>query len=162
MDAVSVALLILTIIIFVVGFAGILLPAIPSLPLIWIGILIYGFFTHFVEVTIGIIIITGIIMLIGVALDFVAGIFGAKIYGASWAGVIGALFGGLVGMILFNVVGLLIGSFFGAFIGEYIRYKKMHPAMKAGFGTIVGFIIGVVVKIVLSFLMIGIFIVALF
>ncbi len=157
-----ILLLIVVIIIFIIGLVGIVLPVLPSLPVIWGGILIYGIFTNFEEVTMMIIIITGILMLIGTLLDIVAGVFGAKIYGASWAGIVGAFVGSIIGIIIFNIVGMLVGSFVGAFIGEYIKYRKAHPAMKAGFGTIVGFIFGVVMKIFIAFLMIGIFVIALF
>ncbi len=40
--------------------------------------------------------------------------------------------------------------------------QKTHHAIKASIGTIIGFVFGVAVKIVLSFVMIGIFVAALF
>jgi len=72
--------------------------------------------------------------------------------------VTGALVGSSVGFIISNILGIFIG----AFIGEYLKYKKAHLAMKAGIGTILGLVFGIVLKIFSSFLMIGIFIVALF
>jgi uncharacterized protein YqgC (DUF456 family) len=158
----DILLIIGIIIIFIIGIVGIIVPVIPSLPVIWGGILLYAILTNFDEVTMTIVVVTAILMIIGTALDFVSGIFGAKIYGASWLGIIGTLVGSIIGLILFNVLGMVLGSFIGAFIVEYIRYKKTHPALKAGFGTIIGFIFGVVVKISIAFLMIVIFIIALF
>jgi len=157
------ALLIIMVgIFFLVGLAGIVLPVIPSLPVIWGGILLYAILTDFHEVTMTIVIITGILMIIGTVFDVVAGVFGAKAYGASWVGVFGALVGSVVGFIIFNILGMLIGAFVGAFAGEYLKYKKAHPAMKAGIGTILGFVFGITLKVFISFLMIGIFIIALF
>lgn len=158
----SFLLIILVFVIFVVGLAGIVIPVIPSLPVIWGGILLYAILTDFTEVTMTVVIVTGIFMIIGTVLDFISGVFGAKMYGASWVGVFGAAIGSIIGLIIFNIIGMLLGSFIGAFIAEYIRYRKAHPALKAGFGTIAGFVFGVAVKIFISFFMIIVFIFALF
>ncbi len=159
---VEILLIIMVIIFFLVGLAGIVLPVIPSLPVIWSGILLYAIFTDFEKVTMTIVIVTGIFMVVGTMLDFVAGIFGAKAYGASWAGVLGALIGSIVGFMISSIFGIFIGAFIGAFIGEYLKYRKTHPAIKAGIGTILGFIFGVALKVFISFVIIGIFIIALF
>jgi len=158
----SIILLVTVILIFVVGIIGIVLPVIPSLPVVWGGIFLYGLFTNFSKITITVVIITGILMIVGTTLDFVAGIFGARVYGASWRGILGALLGTIVGLIVFNIIGMIIGGFLGAMIGEYLCYKKMHLAFKAGIGTIVGFVFGVVIKVVIAFSMISIFMFALF
>lgn len=145
-------------ILFLIGLAGIVLPVIPSLPMIWLGILIYGLATGFSKITLAVIIGTGILMIIGSALDFLAGVFGAKISGASWYGVLGALVGSLVGFMIVNVLGLFAGAFIGAFVGEYLKYQKTPEALRAGFGTILGVVFGMVLKIIIAFMMIGIFI----
>lgn len=157
-----IILFIIVIILFIIGLAGIVLPVIPSLPVIWIGILLYAIITNFNDISVMTVVVTGLLMFIGTVLDIVAGVFGARMYGASWVGVFGACIGSVIGVIIFNIIGLIIGSFVGAFIGEFVRYKKTHPALKAGVGTIFGFIFGVATKIFISFLMIGIFFIALF
>lgn len=162
MSIMSVILLIVTFVIFVIGIVGIVMPAIPSLPVIWMGILLYAIFTNFDQVTWIAVVITGIFMVIGTVADALAGVFGAKAYGASWYGVVGAVIGGVFGIFVLNIFGLFLGSFIGAFVGEFIRYKRAHHAVKAGIGTIIGFIFGIAIKIFVSFLMIGIFISALF
>jgi len=92
-----------------------------------------------------------------VVIDFVAGILGAKLSGASWFGVLGALVGSMFGFIILNIPGLFLGSFAGAFLGEYLKYQKTHQAMKAGVGTILGIVFGTVIKVILAFMMIGVF-----
>ncbi len=154
----TVILFTLTIILFIVGLAGIVLPIVPSLPIIWLGILIYGLVTDFNEITLWTVSLTGILMLIGSVLDFLAGIFGAKASGASWYGVGGALIGSLIGFVVFNFFGLLIGSILGAFLGEYLKYRKSHQAIKAGVGTMFGIVFGIIIKIIIAFIMIGIFV----
>jgi uncharacterized protein YqgC (DUF456 family) len=144
-----------------VGIAGIVLPAIPGLPIVWAGVLFYGFFTDFAEVTPMILVVTGVLTLLGVGLEFSANALGAKTFGASWFGVVGAFIGGLVGFAMFFIPGLFVGSFFGAFIGEFTRYKKTHSAIKAGIGTILGIIFGTIIKIIILFFILGIFVFAL-
>ncbi len=157
----EILLFLMALVFFLVGFLGIFLPVIPSLPVIWCGILLYGILTNFSEVTIMIVVITGILTGIGTACDLFASSFGAKTYGASWYGVGGSLIGSIIGTIIFNFIGFIVGAFLGACIGEFILYKKIRSALKAGVGTIVGFLFGVGIKIFISFLMFGIFLFAL-
>lgn len=145
-------------ILMAIGVVGIFAPVIPGLPLIWLGIIIYAIFTGFDDVTWVIIGITGFLTVIGVVIDFVSGIFGAKVYGASWYGVCGAIIGGVIGLLLFNVLGLIIGTMCGVFVVEYLRHQKMQRAIHASVGTLVGFVGNIVIQFFLATLMIGIFI----
>jgi hypothetical protein len=158
----AILLCIMVVTFFISGFLGIFLPIIPDLPVMWCGIFLYGILTNFSEVTIMVVVITGVLMIVGIVGDLFAGSCGAKKYGASWSGVGGSFVGGMVGVIIFNIVGFIIGAFVGAFIGEFIFYKKMHKALKAGMGTVAGFLFGIVIKIFIAFVMFGIFIFALF
>ena len=158
----DIILLVGVALLFIIGIIGIFVPVIPSLPIIWIGIALYAIATHFEEVTVSVVLVTGVLMIIGSTLEITASILGAKLYGASWIGVCGAVIGMIVGFIFLNMIGMIIGSFVGTFIGEYIQYKKTHSAIKASMGTIVGFIFGVIINIFISFLMIVIFGFALF
>lgn len=157
----EILLLSITIIIFLIGISGIVLPAIPGLPVVWAGILFYGIMTDFAEVTPMILVITGVLTLFGVGLEFLANVLGAKTFGASWFGLVGAFIGGVLGIMFFFIPGLFIGSFIGAFLGEYLRYKKTHSAIKAGVGTVLGIIFGTITKIIILFFILGVFILAL-
>lgn len=154
--------MIVAIIFFGLGFLGLLLPILPSLPLMWLGIVIYGFFTDFAVVTTELVLWTGIIALVATLLDLAAGAFGAKAFGASWVGVFGAMIGGLVGFVVFQVLGLIVGSACGAFFGEYLRHKDFEIAKKATVGSMIGFLFGTVLKLVASVALIVLFFRALF
>jgi len=73
--------------------------------------------------------------------------------------VIGAALGTLVG-IFFGFVGIIFGPFIGAVIGEFLARRNLEQAGRAGVATWIGFILGIGVKLVLAFAMVGIFIVA--
>ncbi len=151
-------LIIAVVFLFALGLLGVVLPAIPGLPILWLGVLVYGWATGFQEVTVGVVVLTGIIALVGIALDFLAGVLGAKTFGASWYGVLGALLGGIFGFIAVSAFGLFIGSFVGAWLGEYLKYERTSSATKAGFGTIMGIVFGMVLKIIFALVIIGIFV----
>ena len=151
-------LIITVIFLFALGLAGVVLPAIPGLPILWLAVLVYGWATGFQDVTVGVVVLTGIIALVGMTLDFFAGVLGAKTFGASWYGVLGALLGGVFGFTVTGAFGLFIGSFIGAWFGEYLKYERTSSATKAGFGTIMGIIFGMVLKIIFALVIIGIFV----
>ena len=99
---------------------------IPGTFIIFLASLIYGLITHFSQITQTLIWIFLGIALFGELMEYFAGIWGAKKFGASKAGIIGAIVGGILGGIvgtgilplIGSVIGLLIGAFSGAFFME--------------------------------------------
>lgn len=142
---------------FLVGLAGLIMPFIPGLPLIWLGIFIYGLGTSFVKISIAFVVWSGIIALLGMIIDFLAGLLGAKVFGASWLGVLGALLGLILGFSFFNLPGIFPGAFAGAFLAEYIQHQEGRTAAKAGAGSLLGLLLGGLLKLVLSLGLIGAF-----
>ncbi len=142
-----------------IGVAGIVLPTVPGTPLIYIGLLLAAWGDGFQYVSIGTMIFLGILTLVAFVADFVSGSLGAKHVGASREAVIGAFLGTIVG-IFFGFVGVFFGPFIGAVIGEFIVRRNMEQAGFVGIATWFGFILGVGMKLMLAFAMVGIFIIA--
>ena len=86
---------------------------------------------------------------------------GSKYLGAGKWGSAGSFIGTIIGL-FFLPWGLIVGPFLGAFIGEKISGKGWHDAFVAGTGSLVGFIVGTLIKVLLCLYMIWIFIEALF
>ena len=162
MTGVEIFLLLLVLLLFVIGIAGLVLPVIPALPVMWVGILLYAIGTGFEAVDARLLIITGAIMIVGTLLDIIAQAIGAKAFGATWAGMFGAIVGSILGLIILNVLGLFIGAFLGTFIGEYFMHREQKLALKAAWGTFVGFLFGIVMKLILAIAMIVLFFSAVF
>lgn len=97
---------------------------------------------------------------IAMALDFVAGLLGAKRVGASRLALVGAAAGTMVGL-FFGLPGLILGPFFGAVLGELAHGRQAAHSMKVGLGTWIGMAFGAIAKITLAFVMLGIFLFAL-
>jgi uncharacterized protein YqgC (DUF456 family) len=142
-----------------VGIAGILIPGLPGTPLVFAGLLLTAWADGFQNVGIGTIILLGVMTAIAFGVDFISSSLGAKRAGASREAVIGAALGTLVG-IFFGFVGIIFGPFIGAVIGEFLARRNLEQAGRAGVATWIGFILGIGVKLVLAFAMVGIFFLA--
>jgi uncharacterized protein YqgC (DUF456 family) len=92
--------------------------------------------------------------------DFVAGVLGAKAFGATKWAVIGSGVGLLVGLFL-GLPGIILGPAVGALAFEYARDPNFERALKAGAGAFVGFVLGSAVKVALSFVLVGVLVLAL-
>jgi uncharacterized protein len=93
---------------------------------------------------------------LSLGIDLLATSIGAKRVGASRLAVIGAVLGTFAGL-FFGPVGLFAGPFVGALGGELIHGREVRQAAKVGFGTWLGIVFGVVLKLGLAFAMLGLF-----
>ncbi|MFW0861345.1 MAG: DUF456 domain-containing protein [Dethiobacter sp.] len=146
--------LILAVILFVLGLAGIVLPVLPGIILIYIGMLLYGFMTQFATLDANFFLLQGLVVLLAFGLDFVATAVGTKRFGGSKNAVWGAVIGILIGLLLFGPFGIILGSFLGAIIAEILLGKNMNVAICSGFGTLIGIIGATALKILIGVLMI--------
>jgi uncharacterized protein YqgC (DUF456 family) len=143
-------------ILIVAGFVGTVLPAIPGVPLVFAGMLLAAWADGFQHVGLWTLIALGVLTVIAVAVDFLAGLAGAKRVGASKLALFGAAVGTIVG-IFFGIPGLLLGPFAGALLGELFAGGTLQRATNVGVGAWIGFLIGSVLKIGVCFAMLGIF-----
>jgi len=155
MDA-SLLLWILAVALVLIGVAGLALPALPGAPVLFLGLVVAAWAEDFQYVGTGGIIALAVLAMLTYAADFVAGIFGAKKFGASNQALWGAGIGAFVG-IFFGLPGLILGPFCGAFIGEIMAQRKMLEAGWSGIGATIGLLLGAVAKLALACIMIGLF-----
>lgn len=156
----TVTLWIISVTLIVAGLVGTVLPALPGVAFIFGGILLGAWIDDFTVVSTGTVIACGVIAALAWAVEYVAGVLGAKKVGASRQAIIGSLIGTVVG-IFTGLWGLLFMPLVGAAIGQYIVDRDLMRARHVGVATWLGMVIGMLAKIALSFLMIGIFVVAL-
>jgi uncharacterized protein len=138
-------------IIMVLGIIGCLVPVLPGPPLNFIGLLLLHFtrFGHFTTLTL---IIFASIAVVVTILDYLVPMWGTSKFGGSKYGTRGAAIGLIIGFFL-GPLGIIIGPLLGAFTGEMIFKDDFRYAMKAGFGSLVGFLTGVGLKLAASFIM---------
>lgn len=150
---------ILAAVLVLIGLAGTLLPILPGVPLIFMGLLVAAWADNFQHVGAVTLTILGVLTAVAIAADFLASALGAKKLGASPKAVVGATLGAIVGM-FFGLPGLVLGPFVGAVVGELSAKRELLQAGKSGLGTWLGLLLASVAKLTLSFLMLGVFITA--
>ena len=146
----------LAVILVLVGIAGVILPALPGLPLVFAGMLLAAWAGGFQEIGWVTLVILGLLTLLSVGVDFFATLIGAKRVGASKKALIGAVLGTFAGL-FFGPIGLFAGPFVGALLGELWHGREIGQAAKVGLGTWLGILLGTVLKLGLAFAMLGLF-----
>jgi uncharacterized protein YqgC (DUF456 family) len=150
----DLALYLLAAVLIVGGVAGAVLPVLPGIPMILGGIWLAAAVDEYQHLGWGWLVAIGIIGAVGVALDFVSASLGAKKIGATPRALWGAGVGTTVGM-FFGIPGLIIGPFAGAVAGELSSGKSILRSAHVGVSTWVGMLVGMLAKVVISFLMLG-------
>jgi uncharacterized protein YqgC (DUF456 family) len=150
----------LAVIIVIAGLAGTVIPALPGVPLVFAGLFLGAWIGDFQAVgwtTVGIL---GVLAAVAWIIDFVAGAFGARLYGASSRALWGATIGAIVGM-FFGLPGLLLGPFIGAVAGELSGGSNLAQSGRSGVGAWLGLVLATAAKLAIAFLMIGWFLLVL-
>jgi len=154
-------LFLLAFLLVVLGLVGLLLPVLPGAPLLLAGLVAAAWAENFEKVGWGTLALIGLLAFFGTFIDFAAGAFGAKRFGASKAGMAGAVLGAIVGL-FFGLPGVLLGPFVGAVAGELLARRSAGAAGRAGVGAALGLVFGAAAKLALAFTMIGVFLLARF
>ncbi|NQU53993.1 MAG: DUF456 domain-containing protein [Bacteroidetes bacterium] len=140
-------------IIFIIsGILGCILPIIPGPPLSYVGLLLLHF-TERYQLSNESLILWAIITVFIYGLDFVIPAWGTKKFGGSKRGVRGSIIGLIIGMFVFPPIGIIIGTFTGAVLGELSSGKESKEALKSGFGSFLGFLVGTLLKLIVSGMM---------
>jgi uncharacterized protein YqgC (DUF456 family) len=160
MDATNLYYLIAALLV-IVGLLGTVLPALPGLPLVFGGMLLAAWAGDFQQVGVAMLVLLGALTALSLVIDFWATALGAKRVGASRKAIAGAMLGTLGGL-FFGPLGLLLGPFAGALAGELLHRRSLDAAhvgdaAKIGFGTWIGILFGIVLKLGLAFAMLGLF-----
>ena len=143
--------LIVGIILMLVGVLGCILPLLPGPPLCYAALLLQQlrsdapFTPKFLWIWAGITVVV-------TALDYVIPLLGTRKYGGSKYGVWGSTIGLIAGFWM-GPLGIIIGPFIGAFVGEMIASSNTEHAMRAAWGSFVGFLFGTLIKLIACLIM---------
>lgn len=155
----DILLLFLGFILMLVGILGSFLPVLPGTPISWVGL----FLLHltkavpddwvFLGITLGVAIIV-------FTLDYIIPVWGTKKFGGSRWGMIGTTLGLLIALIfpILGFFGIIIWPFVGALVGELINKADQKTALKAAFGSFLGFLTGTFIKFMVTVIFLGLFI----
>lgn len=142
----EVALLIISVICFIAGFAGCILPALPGPPLSYVGMLLlqYSGYAHMSKTML---IVWAVVTVVICVADFFVTPLMTRRYGGSNVGSWGAVIGLVIGL-FFSPWGPLVGPFLGALIGEIIvDSHDTRRALRAAWGSFLSFFVGTGLKL---------------
>ena len=127
---------ILAALIVISGLVGVVVPALPGIPIMFAGLVLAAWSTDFEPVGWGTIGVLGALTVLSVMIDF--------------------LLGAIVGL-FFGLVGIVLGPFIGAVAAEMASGSGAQQAGRSGYGVWIGLVLGTAAKMAIAFLMLGIF-----
>lgn len=142
-----IVVLIACLLLMAVGLAGTVVPVLPGIPIIWLGMMAYGWYTGWVAYGFTAMLVVAILVILSLAVDQLASAMGAKKFGASRAGMIGSIVGAIAGLLVFSLPGLIAGTFLGAMAFELaFSQRNLKESMASGAGALLGFLAGSLFK----------------
>lgn len=152
----SFILYLLAALLVLVGIAGIILPALPGIPLVFAGLLLAAWADGFAHVGWLPLAVLGLLTLLSFAVDILATVVGAQRVGASRKALWGTFIGSIAG-VFFMPIGLFVGPLAGALLGEYWHTRELGRSTKVGLATWLGILLGFALKLALVTAMLGLF-----
>lgn len=149
----------IAIVLMAVGLIGTLLPVIPGTTVILAAAILHQIMLGTAK-SLGWWNIAALVLLtlLSYGLEFAAGYFGAKRFGATKWGAFGAIIGAIAGL-FFPFPGLIVGPIVGAIAGELVAGKRLVSAGRAGWGTLLGNLVGMLGKLTIGLVMVSWFLV---
>ena len=145
----------------IIGLIGCVAPVIPGPPIGYIGLILmqctekHPFSTTFM-------VVMAVVVAAVTLLDYLIPAMGTKKFGGSKYGSWGCLIGTFAGLFVLPPFGIFIMPFVGALAGELLGGSQPNMAVKAAFGSLLGFLGGVLCKAVVCIAMIVAFVWGLF
>jgi uncharacterized protein len=140
----------------------------PGVAVIFLSVLLYGLLTKFNgAIGMNFFLVLCVLTIIAETADNWLMLLGAKKFGASTAAVWLSLLGGFLGAVTLgpflalalSFVGPFVGAFVGAFLivvlYEYRKKRRWNEALRAGWGTLVGRLAGIALKMVIGVAMVA-------
>lgn len=145
-------LVILASLIIIIGILGCILPVLPGPPISWLGLLLLDI-TRFEDFSTNFLILFAVVAFLVTILDYLVPIWGTKRFGGTKYGIWGATIGLLLGIFILPPIGIILGPFLGALLGEMISGQSNENSFRAAWGSFVGFLLGIGLKLTASLVM---------
>lgn len=143
----NVALIIVGLILAIAGMIGCILPIIPGPFLSFCALILLSWVKNWQIFSQTFMIIMGILTALLIILDYFAPALGAKKFGASKIGLWGSVIGMIIGIFFIPPWGMIVGAFVGALVGELASGKSGGKALRAGWGILIGNVLGIGLKL---------------
>lgn len=158
----DVFLIILGLILAIAGMVGCILPVLPGPILSFCALILLSWVKNWQIFSQTFLIVMGAITILLILLDYAAPALGAKKYGASKRGLWGSVIGMIIGIFFIPPWGMIVGAFIGALAGELASGKSGRKALRAGWGILIGNVLGVGLKLAFTAIVLFYYIKAMF
>ena len=145
----DILLMVFAFLLLVASIVGCVLPVLPGPPLAYAGILLLHL-TDKIHFTTHQLVIWLVVVVVLQVVDYITPLLGSKYSGGTSFGNRGCIAGTIIGM-FFMPWGLIIGPFVGAIAGEMMGGQDLAQAIRAGIGTLLGYLFGTLMKVVVCF-----------
>lgn len=147
----------LTMCLLLVGLIGSVVPFLPGPVLIFIAGIAHTLLRPESGMSAWGFVVLSLLMVLSYVVDFASGAMGARWFGASRWGIAGVFIGGIVGM-FFVPFGLVLGPLIGGIVCELVFAKKrLQPAAKSAWGSLLGTGVGLVLRLIVALAMVATF-----
>ena len=145
----------------VVGLAGIVIPIVPGMALVWAGVLVWAIGGEGSDVTrLLVFAVTSALTLVAVVVSAIAPARRAATFGAPrslpWIVALGTV----VGFFAIPVVGALVGGPVAAFLAELARLRDVGAARRSAVEALKGFGLGVAIQLAAAVVIAGVWLAA--
>lgn len=137
----------------IVGVIGTILPALPGLILVLLGIILYGWHIGFEVLGYSFLATMVLLTLVGTFVDILGSMVGAKKYGASKLSMLSMLIGLGFGLLTIGLPGIIIGPIAAVIFTEVFKGKSFNEAFKVTLGIILGFLSGIAFRFIIGIAM---------
>lgn len=133
---------VIVVLLMTAGLAGTVIPLLPSVGLVWAGLLVAGLASGWTLVTLPELLVWGVVSSLAALGGLWGGSLAAKASGGKRWATLGALFGAVIGFFTSGPVGLFVGAGAGAFLGAWWGERKTSVALKVAGLTLLGTLLG--------------------
>lgn len=143
----DVTIIVIGLILALAGIIGCILPIIPGPIFSFLALILLSWAKNWQVFSQTFLIVMGSLTALLMILDYIAPALGAKKYGASKPGLWGSAIGMVIGIFLIPPWGIILGAFVGALVGELLAGKSGEKALRAGWGILIGNVLGIGLKL---------------
>ncbi len=150
-------LLFLIVVLMLLGLIGIIVPMLPGVFLIWLGVAVYVWQNGFDVISAPLFLFISVLVLFAGTSDLWLPYFGAAKHGAAKRSYLLSTVGAIVGSFLLPIIGTIIGFVLGLFVGEYWKHGDADTAVSVSWGGLKGWGIATFIQFVAGVLVIIVF-----
>ncbi len=148
----DILLIAISVLLLLIGILGSIFPILPGPPITFCGLLLVQFTSRH-PFSVELLIIFGLLAIFSAVIDNILPVYATKKFNGSKKGIWGSAIGLFFGLFFFPPFGIIIGPIVGAFLGEILDGKSPNNSIKPAFGSFIGFISSIFLRLTLSIIM---------